>query len=387
MKNVPIKLIHHNKDADGYLSVEIFNFFLQTLNKYSDSCNYDVQMIGYNYEFAKVSPTFEELNKSNYWLNVQDVRGTFVFIDCTPPVWWLTEVTRYYSDSVQVIIIDHHAYACENIKNNYPSVKLLYDNSMSASKIVYDSVLNYPLVLTNFFLNSACVENTVSIGEMITKDLKDKLDNQTFKNVLQLVNDYDIWDWYNEYKTSDNIKPKVMYTGITEHYCNDINISVREELKMNGHLRDYFEGKLSVENMESNFKTLGRGMVDKEIDECYNQKYIKLKYYFVTRDTNKSFQIALVDSRVNFFITEVLLDNGIDIVMYHSKLEEEFKYKVGMRSRGDIDVAEFMRVVTDGNGGGHKNASGGTMDMLTFRKFFDRTIALSGIEKIKDLKL
>ena len=139
-------------------------------------------------------------------------------------------------------------------------------------------------------------------------------------------------------------------TGSFRYNTRALTYSVCARLKEKG-IDDYFlQDKIFNALKEKHLRLLGHCLANRmEVDYTYHTALI-----YLNKNDYKEFSISRGDTEgiVNY----MLMMKGVDVAAFIT--EQPSIVKISLRSKGDINVQEIAQELY--NGGGHKNASGGS---------------------------
>lgn len=353
-----VAMITHDADSDGILSGSIaYNLVEQITSILDTSEKTKVNIFGYNNE--------GETEKSTIWWNKNTNVNfdTFIFTDVTPSIEWLKQL-----DSTQkVIIYDHHESFyldfIKNIENFKCVIHYVYNKKLSASGIIFQVHKNFGFLKFLFkFLNN---------DEFLALDHVNKIEsmNNDVDDLVNIIDYYDVWKWYENFKNNGDKLAYIMYFGLMETF-EKFHINVSEYVTFDKALKDFSE-ILKTENF-IDFKNCvtyafknGSSRTENLINQSKNRKFDVVKNY-----NGRDYDIAYYVGQVDFWLNEHILKShpsvGICLSIKTAKVD---LFKISARGFKNINCYEFLGEISKGNAGGHFNSAGAVLDLDQYYDF------------------
>lgn len=372
-KKFKVAVIHHNNDMDGFISGCLARRYFDMYMGFTGADNIEVDIIGYDYE-----KTVEEAS----WLNLIDEKNNLKydyiqFIDCTPPIKFLHEYKDWICDGeLKIHIFDHHEAACQKILLDFvisnrlqdsKQFKIFFNKETCGAKIYWSSLITHVLIPDFFSKGLKHTDSLLGVvfdsfnNKKILKDFQKSVTSYfvttEFANFIQLVNDYDLWFWYN------NMEPKGWNAMYLNEFLTQIYRSNNPTKSIDVIYQQFFLSPKFMPN-EMIQAYLNRGESIAALKEDFS-KQTKIVVYNMLGKT-----IAIIQGKVQFFETERVINEypNVDGVLYYSfDLEKQIVTMSLRQCKKHFDCNVFVRLlVGPENGGGHPGAAGGAMSIIEF---------------------
>lgn len=393
--NYRVLIVHHNADMDGLASGAFANNLFQQIKKVEtempqkNQLTYDI--VGYNYEKFDESENHLKWMKNTY-LNYDYIQ----FIDITPPMNWIEENIN----NMKIDIFDHHKSAFETIREtfvthaNWKNIAYYFDENYSgvwlyhyftlmfSSKVslrknkyiideeiektwIYQRIISvlFPGKInqsSNIFMDIfGSTDNKVNHTKIFIQRLYENTFNllRDWKIVVEIISKYDTWKWYENRTITVN---------------NDMG-SAYNPLFLNAGfmlMYKYFDNIGRDNNIYGIYNIPYAELIEKGkllCDDAAN----RIPSKFAIRQFDSAW-ILFVNDKLNFFTTEKFKHSDSDVICYYNFDIENNKVNLSFRSLSDkVDCSALVKLFTNGNGGGHFGAAGGSMTISEFIKFFE----------------
>lgn len=376
-----LAIIYHSKDIDGQMAGLLTSKFLY-------DGNIKITMIPYNYE--KNGINFID-DKDNFI----DTMNKIIFTDVTPPNEWLEYYFKYLKENniknKKLMIIDHHKNSVESLLKicEMETTTKNYDNHFLNSIFTeYDLEHNND----NYFLNSFLGNfnnNDIAFHfsypknnlKMISAtyltyllclnivDNKQKHDELLgVQKIMYYISEYDVWNF------DEPNYPKYLVDQIL---CFQFTIS------------KFIHKYISENKYQECLIELNKLFFDiSQEDKDQNLSSIIKQGYNIIKD-----EIELLEKKHNHYLIEIydkpyiLIIDDVPTYINQQYFKEKYKIIAGLLYAkfdleknvvklslcqgfdNNIDCNELIKLITDGNGGGHFAASGGAMSLNNWHLF------------------
>lgn len=404
-----VLIIHHNADMDGIVSGVLANQVFRQLSKINDISTdkklvFDV--IGYNYGKDSTVDTWLNIDVTNQYDYIQ-------FIDITPPETWLEEVSNEQYSHITIAIFDHHKSAYDSIYEKFPSLlftgQLKYffdarycgawiylyfvkkftneiDWNHKTGKCKYSEGIEESWIMNHIFYKFFIKENKFTVFQNLSEFLftPSKVDNKdlfvseivngldtiifNYKYIIDIVTEYDTWAWYPK-----KYQPKSK--GYNPLYLNE------------GFMMTYKNTPVDQITTLDSTNLIDKGIIICDYLENQVPKRENIRIYeFPQLEThlNNPVKIAFVNQKVNFFITENFIELHSelevpelyvpdlcvpDVVFYYTLDLVNNRITFSIRTINNmVNCSTLAKKISNGNGGGHFGAAGGSMSLEEFNQ-------------------
>lgn len=401
MRTFKIAVVHHNADLDGIFSQTLARIFWGIVIdklKYNSKINLEVDFIGYNY--GKDSTIDTWLNPYN---EEQNLKYDYIqFIDVTPPIFWIESVEEEIKlGRLYVEFFDHHKAVYDEIttkfeyllKNKNYNFNFYFDNGFCAAYIYHITLCTGASWFQNLFKEK--ISEKGMFARLLWSNYLSNINKETenfFKqsNIISLINivdSYDTWKWKNQ-------EPNYLDALALNEYF----------LQWKPDSLDAYLNCLEVINAGSPRIFLNRGhdLIEFKRLVVENQKHllIELEYdtpfnsdgmtrFVIINDKANTYSIDKVVSKIMEASAQPLSGeehnpelecyiNTKAIIFYNNIDFVENRINISVRHIDkNFDSSKFVKWLTNGNGGGHFGAAGGSLKLDKFTNL----IQLNNIKK------
>lgn len=381
--------VYHNADTDGIMSaiLAIRANKLVMSNKsinYTEDFNWNI--IGYNYgKKIDEDPWLALVNSENKLLY-----NYIQFVDITPPIEYLVKCLPYLiSGKLAIDIFDHHENVHKDIlaliEKEIIQMKYVvdfnyyYNNEYSGAFIYWNSIVNSNWIIDRFkFLFAHKItENDIfsnlknpilkslklgkyqiSEFEIISKKINETILNyintSEFYNLIGIVSQWDTWAWYK----SRNFKALYFNEGFMKLF----KVNSAENIHN-------LYNKIFLENDKFN-----NHFLNNTID--YGEPLSNINFELAKTTKHEFFCFAgwnfvAINKSANYYDTEHIKQkyygNYLDAVVYYNTSLLNNTVNISIRSITDlVDCNKVVKMMTNGNGGGHFSAAGGQTSINQF---------------------
>ncbi len=364
-------IIYHSKDLDGIFSGSLLK------NYYEQNYNF-IKTVPYNYETEGV----EFINKQKDYVYYYDI---IIFVDLTPSAEWLKNYNDIILKDVSIknkklLIIDHHKNKVDELlevvksNNNIQQVQYSsifnFQHNKNINEYVHNK--NYENYIYNvgdenlslnieFILSLKSESNLMMSATMLTYLYLIKLDVDNYDfyvniwNYMFFISEYDVWN-FNEEGYNVFTKQEIIWFqyGMFSIIENDINNGNFEYI-----LKYLFNTYLVNPNYINSIIEKGKKIYDDKISIMD----LKSNYHLV----NDKFIIIYGDFP-EFVLQEYLKNKFIDfnieaLIFLKFKFDEnQISLSIRQCHNRKFDCINFVKYLTNNNGGGHFAASGGSVE-------------------------
>lgn len=339
-----IAIIYHNADMDGLMSGTFAKKFFDLLKEDARTATlFDYTLIGYNYGKDESVDT---------WLTNNQLYNIYMFIDITPPIEFLDKLIT----GQEVMILDHHKKAYQDITERvkfarYDNVHYFFNAEESGAKIFFREIKNISRLKKEKTFYSILLERSPFIHSEIIENIRVYFNHPRFINLINLVSSYDTWQWVDSKE----------YNAL---YLNESFYDLRS-------IEDYepivFDKRIDYLTVNDLLK-IGRNSVDFKMNLAKSTKHILIKseYKYIVFFAKNQYNI--------YFDTETIkekykqLEIEIDAICSFNINLLKSSVTVSSRSiKNDFNCYEFINTFAEG--GGHKGAAGGIIELYEFQKY------------------
>lgn len=355
--NFRVLILHHNKDMDGVFSGALSYIFFKTLSKKLFNVYLEFDVIGYDYGKDESIDLFLNIDIAKHYHYIQ-------FIDVTPPEEWLTKIIE---TNIKVDIFDHHII-CEQYKEKFEdfseqtNITIYYDKLICGAKLFYNETLD------GFWYNKLITYIKLSVFEKFDSyDVFMKLSNigggMSSINVdyINLVDSYDTWKWKNEFPN----EPKALALNefINQYDLKSITTIYKiREMLINLSV-EQFNYYLEIGFNIINFKKK-QSLLEKFQTKEINYKNNQITVVIINNHANS----YSIDNINEYNKTKDDNPNNIKCIIFYNNIDfTNLVLNISTRQIDKMfDCNQFVKWLTDGNGGGHIAASGGSLSLNNF---------------------
>lgn len=250
MTNSVKKYLIHHIDADGFMSRYIMEKYMGGFEK----------IFRYNYEDSFAT----------FWGNTENIEDntTFVFVDVTPDISWLTSLFKNFKNC-NVMIFDHHLI-CEELQQMFaeePRFQLFYNSNIAACSIC----LSY-------------IESEFS-GINLTEKVP-----YLIYHVTSLIHFYDTWQFADKAFSEQQKKSVLSFM----EYFNSMLIGNYDLFVRT--IENYIELRGALH--------IGDLMIENKRKEAVDIVCNKLKLVTTDVYVSDNFEVHLIEGTPNYFIQE-----------------------------------------------------------------------------------
>lgn len=356
-------LIFHNKDNDGLFSGALM---FQHLNRLS---NNDTSIVPYNYEDfsnfdTKLSQYLLQFN------NAIDFDNIFM-LDVTTPINWFANFyvyvkeTDYAGKNIIINIFDHHEPKIQEIID-------LFDN-MNFDKTLKN--VNHVVLVSeeiNFTINIHKTKNSAAklVWDYLVENNLEK-DNYNKKNTINLVSDYDTWQWIENYNEPNTL---ALYNEL--YFRN-----MYKKMLVNKTTSNYMDVLVAITNKINNLTNEDCFNIYSEGEQLYNERVTEIGTTGFTVGRYKSLNIVFIFNEICDYTSQTAARDFCK--KYYETIDFDFMVFVSFkitevsvsvrRINEELDCNLFVQEFSSyGSGGGHQGAAGLRFSMNDFDQFNKR---------------